>query len=133
MAKWYEPTDEARKSYEEWCAERPPEIAELARKFPPWNLYRLGKNRVYLIGFSESKDGTPHTCMVQVSAKFNYCAFERNVFGIKPEELVECDPPGPDEQVGVFLNEEQTEALIESMGGCDDPDCAAHKCQDEPE
>lgn len=95
--------DKASKEFEEWLATRPPIIQELARKIPPDKLYRLktSGHRVFLYSYSE--DGT---CTVIVSGQFNLVTFERRVFGIKPEDLEECDPPGPDEPVGTMLTED---------------------------
>ena len=47
----------------------------------------------------EPKEGEP-TLTVIVSGRFNYVAFERRVFGIKPEDLEECDLPRADEPLG---------------------------------
>ncbi len=41
MANRYEPSDEQRASWAEWLAERPLEVRKLAKRFPPWKLYRL--------------------------------------------------------------------------------------------
>jgi hypothetical protein len=55
--------------------------------------------RVTLHSYDEGEDGSI-TLQVQVLARFNFVAFERRVFGIKPEDLEECDLPGDEELVG---------------------------------
>lgn len=53
--------------------------------------------------------------IVRVLGKWNKVMFERNVFGIKPEELTECDLPPKDEVVGSTLNQEEGMKLIKKM------------------
>lgn len=121
MADIFTPTPEQVATHAKWVATRPPEIKALADKFLPWKLYRLhdddGKptQRVTVVGFSEKGahhrcehgDGEGHcidqtapTVRVAVLGKFNIVGFERQVMGIPPERLVECDLPGPEEVVG---------------------------------
>jgi len=57
---------------------------------PPDRLYWLSPpgQRVIIVGYSESG-----TLTVNVSRKFNVLCFERQVFGIDPGNLTECDLP----------------------------------------
>lgn len=87
--------------FQEWRAERPPKIQALIDQLPPWNLYRLkdSNHRVTIYAYDEEEDGT---CSLQVivDCRYNLVIAERRVFGIKPEDLEECDLPGKDETVG---------------------------------
>lgn len=103
MANWQEPTPEGREMWGEWVAERPEPIRALVEKygFAPWKLYKLktSGHRVVIHSIDEPIEGEP-TLTVLVDGRFNYVAFERRVFGIKPEDLEECDLPTSDEPLG---------------------------------
>jgi hypothetical protein len=116
MARFYEPTAKQVKGWEKWVKKRPPAVRPLAERFNPWTLYRLDGDghRVTVRGFSE--DGT---LIVNVLGKFNALLFERQVFGVDPDKLVECDLPGEDESLGVVI-EEPTEddiAMLRAVMG----------------
>ena len=104
MARVHDPTPEQRAAWDQWVRERPAAIRELIAKykFDPWTLYRLktSGHRVTLASFDEPIDGSPPTLRVNVSGEFNAVAFERSVFGIKAEDLEECDLPAPGTPVG---------------------------------
>lgn len=92
-----EPSSEAQQGYEQWMTERPECVRKLVTKhgFNPWTLYQMKstKHIVTIYSYSEHEDGTV-TLTVSVSLKFNrVLAFERNVFGVKPEDLEECALP----------------------------------------
>lgn len=101
MARWRDPTDEQVAGYRAWIGDRPPHVRAVAERFDPWTLYRLKTtgHRVTVVGFDEYEDGRV-TLRINVEGRFNVVAFERQVFGIDPDDLVECDLPGPDEPVG---------------------------------
>lgn len=103
MANWREPTDEQLSLWAAWVAGRPTKLRALLleREFTPWKLYRLKSSghRVEIVAFNEHADGTV-SVRVNVGGKFNHVAFERSVFGIAPEDLEECDLPGPHELLG---------------------------------
>ncbi|KKL82972.1 hypothetical protein LCGC14_1979450 [marine sediment metagenome] len=115
MALIIEWTPEQWAQWEAWVASRPEDVAKLARDYPPNRLYRLdGNQRVVIIAYSESA-----TLRVAVTGQYNYVVMEREVFGIKPEQLQECELPGPDETLGCFatdfgLSQEQVEHLARS-------------------
>ena len=94
MAHLYEPTDEMKAEWAEFVASRPDVVRKVAERFNPWTLYRIGKDghRVTLYSFGEHEDGSV-TLSVNVTGEFNCVMFERRVFGIKPEDLEECDLP----------------------------------------
>lgn len=91
------------KGWAEWVASRPPVVQELCKRLPPDRLYLLKSSghRVTLISYNE--DGT---VKVAVTGQFNALTFERQVFGIKPEDLEECDLPKEGEPLGALLTEE---------------------------
>lgn len=97
MATFKEWTSEIESEFAKWLEGRPPIIIELARRFPPNKLYRLktSGHRVFAVGYGEGG-----TVTVAVTGEFNFVAFERQVPGIAPEDLEECDLPGPDELLG---------------------------------
>lgn len=107
MARHIEPTPEQEAGYRAWVAERPPLVRAVAERFDPWTLYRLTTtgHRVFMVGFSEPDDDGPVTMVVAVSGLFNAVVMERTVYGIRPEDLVECDLPGPEEPVGSLLGD----------------------------
>jgi hypothetical protein len=97
---------------EAWLAERPPIIREMVTKRPPNLLYRMPTGHRVTI-YSYSEDGT---VSVIVGGQFNLIAFERNVFGVDPDTLVECDLPPADEPVGAMLTEKaDIEAHVEDV------------------
>lgn len=99
--------------WDEWVASRPSFIQEMCRCFPPDRLYRLDGTGSRVLIESYCEDGT---LTVIVSGEFNACMFERKVFGVKPESLVECDLPEADEPLGALLTEEEDiELAIEEM------------------
>ena len=103
MARFENPTAAQECEWREWVAGRPESVREIAERFDPWALYRMHSTgqRVQLVSIFE--DGT---VSVAVFGEFNLVAFERRVFGIDPNDLEECDLPGPDELCGemVFLD-----------------------------
>lgn len=109
MAKIRELTGEWHK----WIKTRPLVIQELAKRIPSDRLYLLktSNHRVEIYGYVED-----NTLIVSVLGKWNKVMFERNVFGIKPEDLEECDLPLSDEKVGVMLTQEEGEQYVERLG-----------------
>lgn len=97
--RWTTPTPEQEAGYADWVETLPEPSRSLAKRFDPWTLYRLTPtgSRVTIESFRD--DGTVR---VFVSADYNLVIFGRSVFGVAPDDLVECDLPGPDEQVGTF-------------------------------
>ena len=111
MAKIKEIVDQA--AWDAWVASRPPVVQELCALLPPDRLYLLktSGHRVTLLSYSEDR-----TVTVAVTGAFNALTFERQVFGIKPEDLEECDLPGDDEPLGAILTErEDVDAFIDAV------------------
>ena len=100
-------------TWREWVASKPAVVQEMCAIVPPDRLYRMkdSGHRVTVVSYSENR-----TVTVAVSGRFNCLAFERQVFGIKPEELEECDIPTDEEPVGAMLTErEDVKAFIDGM------------------
>lgn len=104
--------DELSDTWEEWKNSRPPVVKALCERFPPNLLYKLisTDQRVTIVSYSEGG-----TLTVAVLGKYNLVDFERNVFGISPDDLVECDLPPADEKVGIEMEEEEVEKLLEML------------------
>ena len=85
--------------FDKWLADRPQVIKDLAKRFPPNVLYQMKDtgHRVFVRGYSE--DGT---LIVHIGGQLNRVMFERDVFGVPPEKLEECDFPPEDEPVGAL-------------------------------
>lgn len=97
MAKLDEWTAEQAQEWADWVATRPEIVQDMCKKFPPNRLYRLSPNGNRVTIYSYSEDGT---MTVSVTGEFNRVVFSRNVFGIKPEDLEECDLPDEGENLG---------------------------------
>lgn len=94
MAVIREITDQ--KAADEWIKSRPHVVQDMIAQCPPNRLYRISAGqRVTIYSYSEDR-----TVTVDVSGEYNRVVFGRRVFGIPIDDLVECDLPGPDEDVG---------------------------------
>jgi len=96
--------EEQKKEWNEWVTSRPEVIQDLCRRFPPYNLYRLKTTGSRVTLYSYSEDGT---ITVNITGEYNALMFDRQVFGIKPEDLEECDLPSEDERLGTILTKEE--------------------------
>jgi hypothetical protein len=91
MAEIIEWTDDQWREWAEWVAECPEVIQEMCRRLPPNRLYRLGHDGHWCTVISYCEDGT---VSVGVELCYNEAVFlDREVFGIDPEELEECELP----------------------------------------
>jgi hypothetical protein len=116
MANIEEPTEEMRASYQQWVATRPECVRVVAERFEPWALYRMKSTgqRVVILSFGEAEDDTV-TLTVYISGEFNLTLFNRQVFGIKPDDLEPCDLPPKDEPVGVLMTPQQVDDNIDIL------------------
>ena len=116
MARIMEPTKKQERRYAKWVASRPPHVRAVAERFDPWSLYRLktSDHRVTVVSFGEELDDSI-TLTVHISAEFNFLMFERQVFGIKPDDLEPCDIPDADEVTGAMLTSEQVDKNIDAL------------------
>jgi hypothetical protein len=115
MTRLQEPSPEEEKAYKRWLRSRPKGVRKVAARIDPWTLYRLKTTgqRVTIYSFSEQKDGAV-TLTVSVTGQFNPVVFDKNVFGISPDDLEPCEPPAPNELVGtLFTDDNEVEAYID--------------------
>jgi hypothetical protein len=108
MAKVFE-LDEA--AWQEWVDSRPAVVKGIAERLRPDKLYRMKSTRQRVTMHSINENGT---VTVDVTGRFNLIDFDRQVFGIDPDDLEECDLPTAGESVGTLCNEEEADALIAS-------------------
>ena len=115
MAILFELNDEV--GWQDWLAERPPAIQEAVRRWPPNRLYRMSDtgHRVTIASYCETDEGI--RVLVDVSGDYNLITFPRQVFGIDPATLTECELPAPDEPVGVTMLPDEVEAYLAKMRG----------------
>jgi hypothetical protein len=116
--------------FDEWKKDRPQVVVDLADKYPPWKLFRMKGSGHRCVPFSYNENGT---LSVIVDGRFNRVLFGRTVFGVPPDELEECDLPGPDEDVGdtaqeAGYTEEDVRGILipklrEKMGSCTHTNC----------
>lgn len=100
MANITEPTEEKLKEIQEWLKDRPQIIKDLCEKIPPYKLYEVKTGNCdkcltkKVTIYSYQEDGT---ITVNLSRNFNIIKEDLNVFGMFPEELIECDLPTDNE------------------------------------
>lgn len=112
MAAIFNFTEDQQREYDAWLAQSSAEIRPLIERYPPYLLYRHKGTGQRMCILSYDGDGT---LTVSVSAKYNRCVFEKNVFGVNPADLEECELPGPDEHVGAVLTEQKdVDAFIDA-------------------
>lgn len=104
MTKGIEWTKEQEKEWDEWVASRPQIIQDLCKKIPSYKLYLLKNSGHRVTIYSYSEDGT---MTVNVTGKYNKVIIDRQVFGIKPDDLEECDFPNLKEEIGTLLTKEE--------------------------
>lgn len=118
-----EPNDQA---FREWVAARPPHIRAGIKALPPWKLYRLSSSghRVTIHSYDECACGGLEyhddccgglSLTVSVTGRFNLVNFSRNVFGILPRELVECDLPEAGERLGETMSQEEARGFMAGL------------------
>ncbi len=112
--KLWEFDAEQQAAWETWVLERPPLVADLARRFPPNVLFWLDPpgQRVTIVSYNEGG-----TLTVNVTGQFNLVTFDRQVFGIKPEDLTECDLPDEEPVGTLFTESAEIDAFIDVERG----------------
>lgn len=114
MVRLHEPTPDEESAWKEWVSKRPENVRRVAEHLEPWTLYRMKStgHRVTLISFDEHENGGV-TLRVRVGAEHNYLTFERQVFGISPDDLEPCELPGKDEPLGaIFTTDDEIDRFI---------------------
>jgi len=96
-------------AWNKWVCSRPKSVQELCRKFPPNRLYKLRSTGHRCMVYSYSEDGT---MTVNVTGEHNVVLFSRAVFGIKPEDLTECEPPAKGEMLGEAMTQDEAREFI---------------------
>ncbi len=83
--------------WDQWVESRPPVVRDLCRRLPPDRLYRMKSTgqRVTIISYAEEGK-----VRVLVSGKYNFVCQEREVFGVDPDDMEECDLPAKNEPLG---------------------------------
>jgi hypothetical protein len=117
MACIFEPRREQIEGWKEFVGSRPPAVRAIAERFEPWRLYRMKStgHRVTVHSFSEPDGVGRVTLTVNVLGTFNLVEFERQVFGVEPEDLEECELPGENEPVGAALSDDQVDSHIDEL------------------
>ena len=91
MAKHVELTPDEWRQAEAWIASRPPAIQAMIRRWPPDRWYWLDPPGQYAVLISYGED---ETVRVLVSGRHNKgVARDREVCGVDPNNLTECDAP----------------------------------------
>lgn len=94
MAEIFEFTEQERRQWDEWVNERPMIVQGLAQRFPPNRLYKLRPTGQIVTLASYVENGT---LTVNVDHYYNDSVIlDRQVFGIKPEDLEETELPVSD-------------------------------------
>ena len=109
MAEVFKFDEEQLRDWQEWLAERPQVIKDMAASHPPNRLYRMTSTgqRVTLMSYGEDR-----TCRVAVTGKYNFVSHERQVFGVAIDDLVECDLPASGELLGCVLDGGEADVAI---------------------
>lgn len=112
MARFIEPRGKQERHWRIWVSTRPPKVRAIAERFDPWSLYRMRTTgqRVTIRSFAD--DGT---VSVAVTGQFNAVLHDAEVFGVNPDDLEECDLPGPDEVLGAAMTTEEVEENLDEM------------------
>lgn len=97
MSEIYQMTEEQQKEWNDWVETRPEVVKKIAKKIFPNRLYRMSSSGHRCTLYSISEDGT---VTVNITGEYNRILFGRQVFGVDPDTLVECDLPDKDEDLG---------------------------------
>ena len=87
-----EPTGQQLVEWQEWLAERPPNVRAVAERLPPWRKYWLTTTGQHarVVSYEEDDAGD---VTVSIHVWRDWHPVEWNVFGVDPESLAEGDPP----------------------------------------
>lgn len=96
MAKVFELSEE----FASWASSRPQVVQDLIASHPPDRLYRIKSSGHRCTICSYNEHGT---ITVNITGDYNCVLFDREVFGIDPKSLEECDLPAEHELLGTFL------------------------------
>jgi hypothetical protein len=87
----FEPTPEQEAGLAEWLETRSDRVRAVAKRFPPWELFRIKSTGqiVHVLAFG-SDDDKPITLRVNVPKSLNnlyLCDEDYQVFGLEPDDL----------------------------------------------
>jgi hypothetical protein len=100
-------------AFDAWVATRPPVIQRLCKRLPPDRLYLIKSTGQRVTVYSWSENGT---VTVDITGRYNLITFDRQVFGVDPDDLEECDFPPSDQPIGTILTDEaDIEAHIDAQ------------------
>lgn len=97
---------------QEWLDDRPQVIKDMVATHPPNLLYHLTTTGHRVTIYSYSENGT---ITVDVSGEYNGLLFERRVFGIRLDDLVECDLPDEGEAIGSLMTPKDVDDNIDVL------------------
>lgn len=107
MARIHEPSKADENAWKKWLDSRSATVRAVAERFDPWSLYKMkSEHRCTIISFGEEKDGGI-SLRVLITGQFNRIMFDRQVFGVSPDDLEPCDLPSPDEILGAVLTKDK--------------------------
>lgn len=78
-----------KKEFEVWLAQRPPKVAEVARKLPPDRCYRMAGNAGHYVILSYAEHKSGEVTLTLAHGRDSYLPGVQ-VFGIRPESLFDC-------------------------------------------
>jgi hypothetical protein len=119
MARWTEPEAEEVTAWKEWVASRPAAVRKIAERLEPWTLYRLKDTGQRVTLYSISEDGT---VTVDITGEYNAMLFDRQVFGINPNDLIPCDLPAKHEVTGTMMTPDEVDDNIDVLRATIRPD-----------
>ena len=119
MARWTEPDDEEVAAWKEWVATRPDVVRKIAERLEPWSLYRLKDTGQRVTLYSISEDGT---VTVDITGQYNAMLFDRQVFGINPNDLEPCALPAKHEVTGTMMTADDVDDNIDMLRATIRPD-----------
>lgn len=97
----YQMSEEEHASWSEWLAARPAHVRVVAERHPPNRLFRLRGTGQYVTVYSVCEhEGGRVTVTVDVTGQYNCVTRARRVFGIAPDDIEDCDVPGPEHPTG---------------------------------
>ena len=84
----FEPAREQLQAWEDWLRCRPEGVAEVARRFPPWEIFDLNGKLVTVQSFQEgARDGAVTMTVFVGEALNGPLLVQRSVFGVCPGDL----------------------------------------------
>lgn len=94
-------SEEKTQAWKARAATFPHHLRALAESFPPNKLFRH-KHTGYRVTVCNFANDGRHVA-IKVTGKFNLLPFNYVEFEVPIEDLVECDAPGPQEEVGELI------------------------------